>query len=112
MIAKVEEKSTDSAIAVAGHPLHAMAVHFPIALMICTLGVDLIYWCGGRSVQARGISPRATCSAAGAGPKRSTVRYVRRAAFLLGGLTKVPEPMEADPTDLDDRSQDEPTVTP
>ncbi|WP_423210109.1 DUF2231 domain-containing protein [Paracoccus yeei] len=46
VIAKVEEKSTDSAIAVAGHPLHAMAVHFPIALMICTLGVDLIYWWG------------------------------------------------------------------
>ncbi|MDH2327278.1 DUF2231 domain-containing protein [Cereibacter sp. SYSU M97828] len=44
VIAKVEEKATDSFIAVAGHPLHAMAVHFPIALMICTLGIDILYW--------------------------------------------------------------------
>lgn len=47
IIAKVEEKSTDSFIAVAGHPLHAMAVHFPIALVVCTLGVDILYWWSG-----------------------------------------------------------------
>lgn len=47
VIDAVEEKSTDSAVAVAGHPIHAMTVHFPIALVICTLGVDLIYWFTG-----------------------------------------------------------------
>ncbi len=47
VIAAVEEKPTDSAIAVAGHPLHAMAVHFPIALVVCTLGVDVMYWWTG-----------------------------------------------------------------
>lgn len=44
VISKVEEKTTDSAIAVAGHPLHAMTVHFPIALVIMTLACDLLYW--------------------------------------------------------------------
>ena len=44
VISKVEEKTTDSAIAVAGHPLHAMTVHFPIALVITTLACDLLYW--------------------------------------------------------------------
>lgn len=35
---------TDSTIAIAGHPLHAMAVSFPIALTMATFGVDLFYW--------------------------------------------------------------------
>lgn len=43
----VEAKPTESAIAVAGHPLHAMSVHFPIALVFCTLGTDILYWWGG-----------------------------------------------------------------
>ncbi|QUS37277.1 DUF2231 domain-containing protein [Falsirhodobacter algicola] len=47
VIQAVEEKSTESAIAFAGHPLHAMAVHFPIALVVCTFGIDLIYWFTG-----------------------------------------------------------------
>ncbi|HEX5998749.1 MAG TPA: DUF2231 domain-containing protein [Hyphomicrobiaceae bacterium] len=33
-----------SAVAVAGHPVHAMLVHFPIALVLCTLACDLSYW--------------------------------------------------------------------
>lgn len=44
VIEKIAKKDIGSAIAVAGHPLHAMTVHFPIALVICTLGCDLIYW--------------------------------------------------------------------
>ncbi|WP_128254504.1 DUF2231 domain-containing protein [Falsirhodobacter deserti] len=47
VIANVQEKTTESAVAVAGHPLHAMAVHFPIALVISTLGVDILYWWTG-----------------------------------------------------------------
>lgn len=44
VIREVAEESVASAVAVAGHPLHAMAVHFPIALVIGTLGCDLFYW--------------------------------------------------------------------
>ena len=43
-IRAVAEQDIGSAIAVAGHPLHAMLVHFPIALVICALGIDLLYW--------------------------------------------------------------------
>lgn len=44
VIEKLEEKDTTSAIAVAGHPLHAMSVHFPIALVFGALAVDVFYW--------------------------------------------------------------------
>jgi uncharacterized membrane protein len=44
VISEIEEKDTSSAIAVAGHPLHAMTVHFPIALVFATLAVDMLYW--------------------------------------------------------------------
>jgi uncharacterized membrane protein len=46
-IRDVADKDIGSAIAVAGHPLHAMMVHFPIALVISTLGIDLLYWWTG-----------------------------------------------------------------
>lgn len=36
-----------SAVALVGHPLHVMMVHFPIAFVIATLGVDLLYWWSG-----------------------------------------------------------------
>ena len=40
-------RSTESRVAIAGHPLHAMLVAFPIALAVCTLGADLLYlWTG------------------------------------------------------------------
>lgn len=44
---------TDSTIAVAGHPIHAMAVAFPIALSFGTLGGDLFYWWTGDPFWAR-----------------------------------------------------------
>ncbi|MBE7184048.1 MAG: DUF2231 domain-containing protein [Methylobacterium mesophilicum] len=38
---------TESRIAIAGHPIHAMLVAFPIALTMCTLGADAFYlWTG------------------------------------------------------------------
>lgn len=46
-IRAVADQDIGSAIAVAGHPIHAMLVHFPIALVICTLGVDGLYWLTG-----------------------------------------------------------------
>lgn len=39
--------STESLIAIAGHPIHAMLVAFPIALAFCVLGCDLLYWWTG-----------------------------------------------------------------
>ncbi len=33
-----------SRVAIAGHPLHPLAVHFPIALLTLVLGADLGYW--------------------------------------------------------------------
>jgi uncharacterized membrane protein len=47
VMAEIEEKDASSAVAVAGHPLHAMTVHFPIALAFATLAVDLFYWYSG-----------------------------------------------------------------
>ena len=47
VIAEVQEKDVSSAVAVAGHPLHAMTVHFPIALVFVTLAIDLLYWWSG-----------------------------------------------------------------
>jgi uncharacterized membrane protein len=42
--ADLNRLDVSSAVAVAGHPIHAMSVHFPIALVIATLGVDVFYW--------------------------------------------------------------------
>ncbi|HEV7434592.1 MAG TPA: DUF2231 domain-containing protein [Pseudorhizobium sp.] len=47
VISKIEEKDVTSAVAVAGHPLHAMTVHFPIALVFITLAIDVLYWWTG-----------------------------------------------------------------
>jgi uncharacterized membrane protein len=33
-----------SAVALVGHPIHVMMVHFPIAFVVATLGVDVFYW--------------------------------------------------------------------
>lgn len=40
-------QDVESRVAIAGHPLHAMLVAFPIALTMCVLGVDLAYWWTG-----------------------------------------------------------------
>ncbi len=36
-----------SAVAVVGHPIHVMMVHFPIAFVVATLGIDVVYWWTG-----------------------------------------------------------------
>ncbi|NVH72183.1 DUF2231 domain-containing protein [Paraburkholderia sp. JPY432] len=36
-----------SAVALVGHPIHVMMVHFPIAFVVATLSVDVIYWWTG-----------------------------------------------------------------
>ncbi len=47
VIERLAQHPTASAIAVVGHPIHAMMVHFPIALVIATLGVDVFFWYTG-----------------------------------------------------------------
>lgn len=47
VLADVREQDVTSAVSVAGHPIHAMTVHFPIALVIGTLGIDVFYWFTG-----------------------------------------------------------------
>jgi len=42
-----------SAVAVVGHPIHVMMVHFPVAFVLATLGVDLCYWWSGDPFWAR-----------------------------------------------------------
>ncbi len=44
---------SESKIAVAGHPIHAMLVAFPIGLTACALGADLFYWWTGDIFWAR-----------------------------------------------------------
>jgi len=43
----VAEEEIASTVAVAGHPIHAMSVHFPIALVFAVLGCDIFYWWSG-----------------------------------------------------------------
>lgn len=52
----------ESKIAVAGHPIHAMLVTFPIALCVSTLGADILYWWTGDV-----FWPRAALWASGVG---------------------------------------------
>ncbi len=53
IIEEVIAEDVSSTVAVAGHPLHAMSVHFPIALVIATLGCDVFYWWWGDPFWAR-----------------------------------------------------------
>lgn len=46
-------EGTPSAVAVAGHPLHPMAVTFPIAFLVSALGSDLMFWHLGDPFWAR-----------------------------------------------------------
>lgn len=47
IIEAVQREGTGSAVALVGHPIHAMMVHFPIALVMATLGSDMFYWLTG-----------------------------------------------------------------
>jgi uncharacterized membrane protein len=47
VLLELERLDTGSAIALVGHPIHVMMVHFPIAFVMATLGVDVFYWWSG-----------------------------------------------------------------
>lgn len=41
---EAKDLGVSSRIALAGHPIHAMLVTFPIALIVATLGADIFWW--------------------------------------------------------------------
>lgn len=69
---------TESRIAIAGHPIHAMMVAFPIALCICTLGADFAYWWTGDA-----FWPRVALWAAGTGFVMGVLAGIAGTAELL-----------------------------
>jgi uncharacterized membrane protein len=44
VLLELDRLEVGSAVALVGHPIHVMMVHFPIAFIIATLGVDVFYW--------------------------------------------------------------------
>ncbi|MDQ1080680.1 DUF2231 domain-containing protein [Pseudoroseomonas cervicalis] len=46
-IPELSSQGASSKVAVAGHPIHAMLVAFPIALVMATLACDALYWWDG-----------------------------------------------------------------
>lgn len=53
VIEDVQKHSVESAVEVAGHPIHAMSVAFPIALLLSTLACDVFYWWTGDTFWTR-----------------------------------------------------------
>jgi uncharacterized membrane protein len=53
VLLELDRLDTGSAVALFGHPIHAMMVHFPIAFVIATLGVDVFYWWSGDTFWVR-----------------------------------------------------------
>ena len=47
VLLELDRLDAGSAVALVGHPIHVMMVHFPIAFVIATLGVDVVYWWSG-----------------------------------------------------------------
>jgi len=43
-VKELDKHDIRSVVAVAGHPIHAMLVSFPIALVLSTLGSDVFFW--------------------------------------------------------------------
>lgn len=73
----VAEPGFESVVAVAGHPLHAMFVHFPIALGVLLFGADVMYWWGGDEFWLR------------AGVWMAGVAFVMGLGAVLTGLGEV-----------------------
>ncbi len=44
---ELQRLDVGSAVALVGHPIHVMMVHFPVAFVVATLGVDVFYWWTG-----------------------------------------------------------------
>ena len=47
VVLELQRLDVGSVVALVGHPIHVMMVHFPIAFVIATLGIDVFYWWSG-----------------------------------------------------------------
>jgi len=47
VVLEMRQLEVGSVVALVGHPLHVMMVHFPVAFVMATLGVDVFYWWSG-----------------------------------------------------------------
>jgi len=47
VLLELKRLDVGSKVALIGHPLHVMLVHFPVAFVVATLGVDIFYWWTG-----------------------------------------------------------------
>ena len=47
VILELNRLDVGSAVALVGHPIHVMMVHFPVAFVMATFGVDIFYWWSG-----------------------------------------------------------------
>src|SRR6478672_11619522 len=53
VLLELQRLDVGSAVALVGHPIHVMMVHFPVAFVVATLGVDVFYWFSGDAFWAR-----------------------------------------------------------
>jgi uncharacterized membrane protein len=44
---EMKQLDVGSTVALVGHPIHVMMVHFPVAFVMATFGIDLLYWWTG-----------------------------------------------------------------
>lgn len=47
VILEMKQLDIGSTVALVGHPIHVMMVHFPVAFVMATFGIDLLYWWTG-----------------------------------------------------------------
>lgn len=47
VLLELQRLDVGSAVALVGHPIHVMMVHFPVAFVVATLGIDVFYWWSG-----------------------------------------------------------------
>lgn len=53
VILELERLEKGSAVALVGHPIHVMLVHFPIAFVMALVAIDLFYWWSGDAFWVR-----------------------------------------------------------
>ena len=53
VVLELQRLDVGSVVALVGHPIHVMMVHFPIAFVMATLGVDIFYWWSGDTFWVR-----------------------------------------------------------
>ena len=50
---EMQQLDIGSTVALVGHPIHVMMVHFPVAFVMATFGIDILYWWTGDAFWVR-----------------------------------------------------------